>query len=131
MEEKESEIESEIEYFFDTYAIIEILNQNTSYEKYKDKSAAITIFNLSEIYYSCLNNLAEDEADLIYEKYKNAVIEIDDKIIKDAMKFRKANKKKNLSYADCIGYACAASNSMKFLTGDKEFQHLENVEFVK
>ena len=38
--------EQEVEYFFDTYAIIEMLEQNPAYEKYIDKDATITIFNL-------------------------------------------------------------------------------------
>ena len=51
--------------------------------------------------------------------------------IKNAMKFRLANKKKKLSYADCIGYQLAKEHGLKFLTGDKEFENLPNVEFVK
>jgi len=47
------------------------------------------------------------------------------------MKFRKKNKKRNLSYTDCIGYVYATENDLIFLTGDKEFENLENVEFVK
>jgi predicted nucleic acid-binding protein len=47
------------------------------------------------------------------------------------MKFRKKNKKRNLSYADCIGYIYALKNNLIFLTGDKEFEDLKNVEFVK
>ncbi|MDO8468041.1 MAG: PIN domain-containing protein [Nanoarchaeota archaeon] len=121
----------EINYFFDTYAIIEILNQNPSYEKYKDKIATITIFNLSEIYYYCLNNLNSFGAEEIYNKYREAVVKVSDSIIKNAMMFRKNNKKKDLSYADCIGYIYASKNNIKFLTGDKEFKNMKNVEFVK
>ena len=123
--------EAEVKYFFDTYAIIEILNQNPTYEKYKNKRATITVFNLAEIYYSCLNTLEESEANKIYEVYKDAVVKISDSILKEAIKFRKENKKRDLSYADCIGYIYALKNKMKFLTGDKEFENLPNVEFAK
>ena len=57
--------------------------------------------------------------------------EIDDETLKEAIRFRKEKKKKNMSYTDCIGYVYAKKHGMKFLTGDKEFAHLENVEFVK
>ena len=33
--------------------------------------------------------------------------------------------------ADCIGYILAKRLSIKFLTGDKEFEKLDDVEFVK
>ena len=121
----------EVEYFFDTYAIIEILEKNLSYEKYNDKEVVITIFNLAEIYWSCLGNFNENELNKIYEEYKEAVVEIDDETLKEAIKFRKEHKKRDLSYTDAIGYIYAKRHNMIFLTGDKEFEDLENVEFVK
>jgi len=125
------EAESKLEYFFDTYAIIEILGQNPSYEKYKEEIATISIFNLAEIYRSALGNFDDKELDEIYNKYKKAVVDIDDETIKEAMKFKVKNKGKRLSYADCIGYIYSKRNKMKFLTGDREFKDLEGVEFVK
>ena len=123
--------ELEAEYFFDTYAIIEILKQNPNYEKYKEEKATLTIFNLAEICWSCLYDFNEQELNEIYNKYKEAVVEIEDDTLKEAMKFRKEHKKKDLSYTDCIGYIYAKKHNMRFLTGDKEFTKLENVEFMK
>jgi len=115
-------------YFFDSYAIIEITKGNPNYAPFIQEEVAITIFNLAEIYYSALNYASEETAEKICNKYKNNSIEINDEILKEAMKF---NKKKNLSYADCIGYICSIKNNLIFLTGDKEFQTMENVEFIK
>ena len=121
----------EIDYFFDTYAVIEILNKNPKYEKYAEKDVAITIFNLAEVYYSCFGNYSEHELEEIYNEYKEALVEIDDETLKEAMKFRKQHKRRDVSYADAIGYMYAKLHNMKFLTGDKEFEGMENVEFVK
>jgi uncharacterized protein len=118
-------------YFFDTYAIIEIINGNPGYAKYSTEEVIITIFNLVEIYWVALREYAEREADEIYEKYRESAEEINDETLKEAIKFRKKNKKKDLSYADCIGYIYALEHDMVFLTGDKEFEGLKNVEFVK
>lgn len=123
--------EAEVDYFFDTYAVIEILNANPNYQKYADKPAVITIFNLAEIYYSCLNNFSEDELEEIYLQYKQAVVDIDDETLKDAIKFRKEHKKKDISYTDAIGYIYAKEHGMKFLTGDKAFENISGVEYVK
>lgn len=120
-----------IKYFFDSYAVIELINGNSNYAKYFSEPVLLTIFNLSEIYYSCLNEYTEEEAKNIYDKYSQCVVDIPDEILKDAMKFRKGNKKKNLSYADCIDYIYAIKKGIIFLTGDKEFQGIKNVEFVK
>ncbi|MBS3074534.1 hypothetical protein J4447_03720 [Candidatus Pacearchaeota archaeon] len=118
-------------YFFDSYALIEMYKGNSNYAQYVQEDVTITIFNLAEIYYSILNGFSESVADIIHEKYKNNVSKISEKILKTAMKFRKENKKKNLSYADCIGYIYALKNNLVFLTGDKEFEGMKNVEFVK
>ena len=124
-------MEEQVIYFFDSYAIIEILKENPNYEPYKDKIVTITLFNLAEIYYHILDKVDIEKADEVYNKYKESVVEIDDETLKEAIKFRKEHKKQDLSYTDSIGYIYAKRNSMKFLTGDKEFQALDNVEFIK
>lgn len=118
-------------YFFDTYAVIELVSGSSFYARFVNETPTITLFNLAEIYYSAINNLDESKAEEIYEKYSCCVVNISDEILKEAMKFRKKNKKRNLSYTDCIGYIYAIKNNLIFLTGDKEFENLENVEFVK
>ena len=131
MGEEEEQEEIEMAYFFDSYAVIEIIKNNNNYLPYFDKDINLSIFNLAEIYYNILNNFNEEKANEIYELYKEGVVEITDEILKEAMKFRRENKKKGFSYADCIGYIYALENNMKFLTGDREFADMKNVEFVK
>ena len=65
------------------------------------------------------------------KKVKSGNVDVEDHILKEAIKFRKVNKKMDLSYTDCIGYVYALKNSLIFLTGDKEFKNMKNVEFVK
>ena len=120
-----------IKYFFDSYAIVELIKGNPNYARYINEEVIITIFNLAEIYWAALNDLDEKAADDIYEQYRLSVVDIGDDILKESIKFRKENKKKDLSYTDCIGYIYALRNNLKFLTGDKEFQNLKAVEFVK
>ena len=64
-------------------------------------------------------------------RVSNFSIYLGDDTIFDAMKFRLKRKNQNLSYADCIGYTLAGKHNLKFLTGDKEFKNMENVEFVQ
>lgn len=122
---------AQVEYFFDTYAIIELLEGNPRYAPYAEKTATITIFNLAELFWNMLLKLDESEALEVYEQYRPALAEIDDETLKEAVRFRLANKKKDMSYADCIGYIYAKRHGLKFLTGDKEFETLPNVEFIK
>lgn len=120
-----------VDYFWDSYAVVEVIKGNPSYARYTQEPVAITLFNLAEIYWAALNDLSEEEAEEIYSHYKQSVLDINDEILKEAIKFRQKNKKKDLSYTDCIGYVYALKNNMKFLTGDKKFENFDNVEFVK
>ncbi|MBS3163556.1 PIN domain-containing protein [Candidatus Woesearchaeota archaeon] len=118
-------------YFFDTYAIIEMIKGNENYSKFKNAKMITAILNLIELHYALLKDFNEDKANYFLEKYSNYVIGLDIGIIKEANKFRLKNIKKKISTADSIGYVLSIKNGIKFLTGDQEFEGLENVEFVK
>ena len=120
-----------LKYFFDSYAIIEIINENPKYIPYSNEEIILSLFNLAEIYWSVLNDFEEEKANIIFNIYKKVVVEIDDETLKEAIKFRKEQKKQDLSYTDCIGYIYAKRNNLKFLTGDSKFESLPFVEFVK
>ena len=120
-----------VKYFFDSYAFIEIMKDNTKYFVYSYEPVTTSIFNLVEIYNFLLKEKGKAFAEQIYSRLKKCVIELDDETIKEAIEFRIKNSKRNLSYADCIGYTYAKKNNMLFLTGDKEFEKLPNVQFVK
>lgn len=120
-----------MKYFFDTYAIVETLKENPAYALYINENVIITIFNLAEIYWSALNYYGEEKAQEIFLRFRKGVVNLNDETLIEAIKFRKENKAKNLSYTDCIGYIYAKRNGLRFLTGDRQFQNLPNVEFVK
>lgn len=119
-------------YFFDTYAFYEILNGNINYKPYTKGIAIITTnLNLMELHYGLLVKHGKKQADKLYDKMVKYCVGIDDSIIKKANEFRASYNKRDLSYVDCIGYVIARIRNIKFLTGDKQFADLENVEYVK
>lgn len=118
-------------YFFDSYAVMEILKGNSNYNNYKDSEIVLTKLNLFEIYHNILKQFNEELAEEIMKKYKDFAVDFDENIIKESAKFRIKNIKNKLSMTDCIGYILAKKIGIKFLTGDKEFENLDNVEFVK
>src|SRR3989344_4003965 len=119
-------------FFFDTYAVYEIIEGNKNYRSYiKNVAIVTTKLNLMELYYGLLVNYNEKTANDLYDKFLSYYTSIDDNSIKKAMISRALNKKKDLSYIDCVGYIISKQRNIKFLTGDKEFEDMENVEFVK
>ncbi len=124
-------MEENLTFFFDTYALVELVKENPAYAPYKEANIVTTQFNLAELYWCVLNDFGESKADHIFEVFRRSMVEVDDDTLKSAVKFRKDHKKRDLSYTDCIGYLYAKRHELKFLTGDKEFQDLPDVEFVK
>jgi predicted nucleic acid-binding protein len=53
--------------------------------------------------------------------------------IDKAMKLRLEleRKKMDISYVDALGYYLAKKHKVRFLTGGRHFENLDNVEFVK
>lgn len=116
--------------FFDSYALFEIMNGNPAYERLKDEIIITSALNIGELYYGILKTGDKSGEDWLAQ-LKPDLIEIDIETMKNAMKFRYANRQKKLSMVDCVGYSLAQKLRMPFLTGDKEFEGLPNVEFVK
>jgi len=118
-------------FFFDSYAIIEVMNGNPNYNNYLNCGILLTKLNIFEVYYSLLRKSMKKEAEIFIGLYSQFVVDFDEETIKNAAMFRLQNKAMNLSMADCIGYILSKNLGIKFLTGDKEFSNLPNVEFVK
>ena len=118
-------------YFFDSYAFFEIIKGNKNYSNYINVSIVTTKLNLMELYYWLLRRTGKETAEKYYQKFLPFCCEITDEIIKSACEFRLMHKEKELSYVDCIGYILARKMRIKFLTGDKEFENIDNVEYAK
>lgn len=120
----------ELEFFFDTYAIFEIINNNPKYLSYNKCKIVLSKLNLYEIYNSSRKKgFSVMESQNLFNKFINKETEIkyEDLIMASELKLIH----KNISIPDAIGYCIANRLKIKFLTGDKEFENMQNVEFVK
>ncbi|MBI4044015.1 MAG: PIN domain-containing protein [Candidatus Diapherotrites archaeon] len=121
-----------MQYFADTFALIEYLKDNPDYLSYFERHTIITTkLNLMELYYSTLREADEALAEKYYAAFLPQTIDMDDNAFKNAARMRAQNPKLNLSYVDCIGYSISLKQKIKFLTGDKAFAEMKNVEWVK
>ena len=118
-------------YFFDSYAIIEILNGHEQYLNYEGDALITNTLNVAETYYHLLQLHDEKTAEAFLNQLSFSFIEITKEIAIEASRFRYRNKKLKISYADSIGYVTALKYNLKFLTGDRMFEKMSNVEFVK
>lgn len=119
-------------FFLDTYAMFEIAKGNPKYIPYTTGvQIATTQLQLMELYYTLLRVFGKECAERYYHLFQPYAILLEDDIIKEAMKFKLFHKNRNLSYVDCVGYMIAIVKKVYFLTGDRQFEDLPNVEYVK
>ncbi|MFH1649056.1 MAG: PIN domain-containing protein [Candidatus Woesearchaeota archaeon] len=120
------------EYFFDTYAFFELIDGNPRYLSLeKDAFIATTSLNLLELYYGLSLRSTIENANIAFNELKKYCVQFSPDIMPEVGLFKLANKEKRLSYIDCLGYIISLKLGIPFLTGDKEFKGMANVEFVK
>ena len=119
------------QYFFDTYAAIELLRKNPGYQKYVNEKIRITFLNLLEIAYIVFTQHGEKEAFRSFMRFKEFVIEIPDEVVMKAVRYRAEHRRKSLSHADSLGYIYSQHSGLIFITGDDAFKDLPGVDFVK
>jgi len=118
-------------FFFDTYALFEIVHKNKNYFNYLKSGIVTTSLNIMELHYRLLSLYGRKVADIAFNRFLPFAVEISNEVIKESNEFKFLNKKKRLSYIDCVGYVISRKMNIRFLTGDKEFEKIEGVEFVK
>ena len=118
-------------YFFDTYALFEIINGNKNYEGYKELPIILSVLNVAELYWNLLKEKDRKTADEQIEGFNFEIVGIDYNLIVEAVLFRFENKRYDVSLVDAVGYLLAKKHGLKFLTGDKFFENRDGVEFVK
>ncbi len=124
------------EYFLDTYALQEIEEGSENYLVFSTElGIATTKLNLMELYHNYYKLKGLNDAERAFKHFKDFCADINDETLKEAAimraELKAKSKSSNLSYVDCIGYVLAKKLKIKFLTGDREFERMENVEFVK
>lgn len=117
-------------YLFDTYAIMAILKGSLNYSSYKDADIVINNFVFAELCYN-LFRIKESKAKEYINEYSQFINSVKPEWIEEAMQFRVKWKDREVTITDCVSYIMAKSLGIKFLTGDKEFEGMEGVEFVK
>ena len=119
-------------YFYDSYAVIAYLSDRPDYRTYfEEHDGILTVLNLMEIHYKILSNFGAEPAKMVLNTFSKYLVHFDLEDIEGSMELRlKFNKRGlSISYADALGYHLSKKLNMKFLTGDKAFKGLPNVEF--
>ena len=114
-------------YVADSFALIELRKQNARYKPYKTAHLIITENALLEFSYYLLRE--KKDAKQTIKQFWQYTRHITQTVAYASIKMKFALRKKKLSYTDCLGYCLARELKVPFLTGDKQFKDLPNVEW--
>ena len=120
-----------MDFFYDTYAIIALIEGNENYNGYKNNIITTSILNFAELYNVFLRDQGKQTANYWAKKLNFNLLEIDKDSMIKSVEFRFDNRKEDISLPDSVGYILSLKNNIKFLTGDSKFKNMKNVEFVK
>lgn len=116
--------------YFDTYALFERLRGSEAYARFQAAPVVTHQMNVYELVTALLREQSETRARALVHglapNYLDA--ELDDLFA--AADFRAEQARKRVSHVDALGYVLARKHGLRFLTGDKAFKGMENVEYV-
>jgi len=115
----------------DTYALVEMSKENDKFLHLKNYDFVITNMTMAEFYGVLYNRFDKITADYWNRKFKTFCVPVSQEILLKAAMLKVDLKKQGVSLIDCVGYTFALENNMDFVTGDKEFEKMKNVQFMK
>lgn len=115
----------------DTYALVEIHDQNPKFLPLLQEDIIITDITMAEFYMILYREYDRLTADHWERKLQFFCRPVNKEILIKAVQLRVDSRQKNLSFFDCVGYTFACENNMDFVTGDEQFEKMKNVQFMK
>jgi PIN domain nuclease of toxin-antitoxin system len=119
----------------DAYGLMVFLEKEPGYEKIEtifiaavenDNNLLMTSVNFGEVYYIILRECGQKKVNEIEKVINTLPIDIIDVDINLAREAARIKATKRLSYADCFAAGLTKQRKGELITGDKEFEALEN-----
>lgn len=119
-------------YFFDSSILVDYFKGNHRAAKIIDENEGVsTILNVLEVAYIISRDFSEEAGKAVTKRLYDLLVIPTRNDVDEAVAFRLQNRKLDFSYADALGYAYAKRRNITFLTGDKAFKGMPNVEFTE
>lgn len=119
----------------DAHALLVYLEKEKSYDMVRDalshaaarsKNLLMTTVNWGEVYYATFKTAGPQKAQEVIELLENfpiTVLAADKALAKQAGQYKATRK---MSYADCFAAALAKLHRLPLITGDREFEAVED-----
>ncbi|MBI2144857.1 PIN domain-containing protein [Candidatus Woesearchaeota archaeon] len=119
-------------YFFDSTILVDYLKGNQKAANVINENEwTITLLNVLEVAHIVSRDFGEEAGKSVTKHLFDLLAIPTRNDIDEAIVFRLQNRKLDFSYADALGYTYAKRRNMAFLTADRAFKGLPNVEFAE
>jgi hypothetical protein len=111
-----------------------MLKGNENYQSFQSERLITTEFNICEVGFAVCREYPADATRVLRTVRKMVIIREtqNEDYCAGALRRKEASvQKKKVSTIDCVGYSVANRLNIPFLTGDREFADLDNVQFVR
>lgn len=118
----------------DSYAFFEHVGGNPRYKQvFQERDVVTTALNVLEVYHVLRRQLAPQVALRHAQACFSYITDVPRDTVFAAAVFKEdmVRRKRNCSYIDAWGYSSARALGRRFLTGDRAFDGIAQVEFVK
>lgn len=121
-------------FFADSYALTGMLKGNENYQVFQSERLITTEFNICEVGFAVCREYPANATRILRTVRKMVIIQEtrdDDYCSGAATRKEASGQGKKLSTIDSVGYSVANRLNIPFLTGDREFADMDNVQFVR
>jgi len=111
-----------------------MLKGNKNYRSFQSEWLITTEFNICEVGFAVCRDYPANAPQVLKTVRKMVTLQAtrdEDYCSGAARRKQESGKGKKLSTIDCVGYSVANRLNIQFLTGDREFADMENVQFVR
>src|SRR3989344_1614900 len=100
----------------DLHALIAIASGNEKFAKYLNQDFIITDITLAEFCSILLKKFGEENSQYWHDKLEKYSVNVDKRILVNAVKFKHLLGKKNVSFSDAVNYSYCIHNECVFVT---------------
>ena len=119
-----------MKYFFDSYALVEVIRADPHYAEFMEEPVITSATNLAEVLYYALRTGQEKAYETAMQRLNPDLLDTNRRDWENAARIKFEYREKKLSLVDGLGYVLAEKNRLQFLTGDRQFEKMQNVKWV-
>lgn len=118
------------DFFFDTYALLAVLQGEPAYEPFRRTPVFTHDLCLYELFTAILREKPDADPLAAVDALRPNRLPHSLGDLVEASAYKLSRSKDRVSYADSLGYVLARGHGLRFLTGDEKFEGVENVAWL-